>query len=218
VQEPPLVKVRLKSAIPLYGAAAVWLLMGLLTPIYRFSMILVTFWLSIAGYLVLERLFPGRTVEVRARARSGDDTVDRQIEEGRRLLQSIHVSNEAIPDESVSARISRMEAAGEKIFGVLEKDTTKKDQVRRFMTYYLPTTDKLLTRYRELADGGAGENVTAAKKSIENSLEMIAVAFEKQLDALYSDSALDIETDIEVLETMVKSEGHTVGTPLGGVK
>jgi hypothetical protein len=211
-------KVRLKSAIPLYGAAAVWLLMGLLTPIYRLSMILVALALSVAGYIALSKLFPGRIVEVRARAHSGDDAVDRQIEEGRRLLQSIHDSNEAIPDEAVSARISRMEAAGEKIFGVLEKDTSKKDQVRRFMTYYLPTTDKLLTRYRELADGGAGENVTAAKKSIENSLEMIAVAFEKQLDALYSDSALDIETDIRVLETIIKSEGHAEKTPLGGVQ
>ena len=211
-------KVRLKSAIPLYGAAAIWLLMGLLTPIYKLSLILVTLALSVAGYVVLAKFFPGRTVEVQGRADSGDEAVDKQIEEGRKLLKSIHDSNEAIPDETISARISRMEAAGAKIFGALEKDTSKKDQVRRFMTYYLPTTDKLLTRYRELESGGAGENVTQAKKSIENSLEMIATAFEKQLDALYSDSVLDIETDIQVLETIIKSEGNSEQATLGGMK
>ncbi len=210
-------KVRLKSAIPLYGAAAIWLLMGLMTPIYRLSMLLLTLALSVAGHFALAKLFPGRVVEVQSRANSGDEAVDRQIEEGRRLLQSIHDSNEAIPDEAISARILRMETAGAKIFGVLESDTSKKDQVRRFMTYYLPTTNKLLARYRELAGGGAGENVTQAKNSIENSLEMIAVAFEKQLDALYSDSVLDIETDIEVLDTIIKSEGHSQSAMLGGV-
>ena len=211
-------KVRLKSALPLYGAAVLWLLMGLLTPIYKLWAILLTLVLSAAGYVVLSKLFPGRTAEVEARVQSGDEAVNRKIEEGRKLLKSIHASNEAILDEAISARIARMEAAAAKIFAVLEKDTSKKDQVRRFMTYYLPTTDKLLTRYRELESGGAGENVLQAKKSIENSLEMIAVAFEKQLDALYSDSALDIETDIQVLETIIKSEGHSDSATLGGVK
>lgn len=211
-------KVRLKSALPLYGTAALWLLMGVLTPIYKLWAIFLTLALSAAGYVALSKLFPGRTVEVESRAASGDEAVNRQIEEGRKLLKSIHASNEAILDEAISARIARMEAAAAKIFGVLEKDTSKKDQVRRFMTYYLPTTDKLLTRYRELESGGAGENVTQAKKSIENSLEMIAVAFEKQLDALYSDSMLDIETDIQVLETIIKSEGHSNSATLGGVK
>ncbi len=211
-------KVRRKSAIPLYGAAVIWLLMGVLTPIYQVSMILLTLVVSIIGYFVLAKLFPGKLVEVQARAKSGDEAVDRQIEEGRRLLRSIHDSNEALPDAAISARILRMEAAGEKIFHVLEKDTSKKDEVRRFMTYYLPTTDKLLKRYRELENGGAGTNVTEAKKTIENSLEMIAVAFEKQLDALYSDSVLDIETDIQVLETIIKSEGHSNSATLGGVQ
>ena len=42
--------------------------------------------------------------------------------------------------------------------------------------------------------------------SVENSLTMIVTAFEKQLDSLYKDENLDIATDIEVLETMMKSD------------
>ena len=46
-----------------------------------------------------------------------------------------------------------MTEAGGKIFDILEKEPSRAGEVRRFMNYYLPTADKLLTQYREL--GGA---------------------------------------------------------------
>lgn len=210
-------RVRIKSAIPLFGAAAVWLLLGLITPIYKLWAILLTLAVSAAGYVVLSKLFPGRVVE--KRESTGNAEIDRQISEGRRLLASIKQSNDAIPDVEMSARISRMEKAGEGIFRALEADTSRAAQVRRFMNFYLPTADKLLEKYRALKEiGGAGENVTASISSIESSMEMVATAFEKQLDALYRDETLDIETDIQVLDTIIKSEGHAEqGTTLGGL-
>jgi hypothetical protein len=212
-------QVRIKSAIPLYGAAAVWLILGAAAPMYRLSMILLALFLSAGAYFALGRIFPGRVAEVRAAADSGDKQVDQQIEAGRETLARIRQSNDAIPDPAMSARIARMEDAGAKIFDLLEKDTRKSSQVRRFMTYYLPTTDKLLDRYRALsAGGGSGENVQKSLTIIEDSMEMIAVAFEKQLDALYRDAALDIETDITVLETVIKSEGHAERSSPGGLK
>lgn len=213
-------KKRIRSAIPLYGAAAVWLLMGLIAPMYKLSMILLTLALSAAAFLVLTKRFPGREVEVETKPDSGDEAVNRQIEEGRATLKRIHESNAAIPDPGMTARIDRMEKAGAGIFDTLEKDPGKAAQVRRFMNYYLPTTDKLLTRYRQLSAVGAeGENISSAIKSIDNSMEMIAVAFEKQLDALYQDSALDIETDIDVLETMIRSDaGAKNDAPAAGIR
>lgn len=210
-------RVRIKSALPLFGAAAIWLLFGLITPIYKLWAIILTAAVSVGGYFILSKLFPGRETEVRVS--TGDAEIDRQIAEGRALLMSIKASNDAIPDYDMSARIKRMEDAGEAIFKALEADTSRAAQVRRFMNYYLPTADKLLTTYRALTErGGSGENVVSSIKSIDNSMEMIAVAFEKQLDALYKDKALDIETDIEVLDTIIKSEGHSQeGATLGGV-
>lgn len=207
----------IKSAVPLYCAAAVWLLFGLILPIYKLWAILLTLAVSVAAAILLHKVFPGRDVEEERRADSGDETVNRQIEEGRAILRSIHDANVAIPDERMSAYIERMEKAGAAIFDTLEKDVSKAHQVRRFMNYYLPTADKVLTQYRSFSAVSGGENVNAVIARIENSMEMIAVAFEKQLDALYRDDALDIETDIEVMETMMKSDGHAdQGTPLGG--
>lgn len=210
-------KKHIRSAIPLYCAAAVWLFAGLVLPIYRLWAIILTLAVSVAAAILLHKVFKGRDVEVEKRADSGDEQVNRQIEEGRAILRRIHDANVAIEDEAMSGRIQRMEDAGDAIFDTLEKDVSKAPQVRKFMSYYLPTADKLLTQYRTFTQVSGGENVNSVVERIENSMEMIAVAFEKQLDALYKDSALDIETDIEVMETMIQADGHTDrGMTLGG--
>lgn len=211
-------KKHIDSALPLFSAAAIWLVMGLILPIYKLWAIIITLIISVAAAILLKKVFPGRDIEVQRRADSGDEAVNKQIEEGRATLRRLREANDAIPDAAMSARIERMEKAGASIFDTLEKDVSKANQVRRFMNYYLPTADKLLTQYRQLSGVARGENVNNALTSIDNSMEMIAVAFEKQLDALYKDRALDIETDIDVLETMITADGHAdQGTPLGGV-
>lgn len=211
-------KVRIKSPIPVYTAAALWILMGLITPIYTLPMILLTAVVSVIGYLLASIVFKGQEIEVRSKAESGDAELDRRIDDGRAMVQRIREANAAIPDPKLSALMDRMERAADAIFDAVEKDTSRASQVRRFMTYYLPTTDKLLERYRELSQVEApGENISGAIATISRSMELIATAFEKQLDALYRDSALDIETDISALETMLKTEGHNAqGITLGG--
>ena len=48
-------------------------------------------------------------------------------------------------------------------------------------------------------------------ESIENTMNTIVVAFENQLDYLFEDEAIDISTDITVLENMLVQEGLTSG-------
>ena len=139
-----------------------------------------------------------------------DAEVDRQIEEGRRALAELRAANDDIKSPVISAQLDRMERAARAIFDRIEQEPRKALQVRRFMNYYLPTCVKLLGHYRDLDGAGiSGENMEKSKKCIEDSLEMIACAFEKQLDNLFSDQALDISTDIQVLETMMAGEGLT---------
>jgi len=210
-------KKHIRSALPLYCAAAVWLIAGLVLPIYKLWAIIVTLAVSVAASILLHKVFPGRDIEVQRRADSGNADVNRQIEDGRAILRRIREANDAIEDAKMSDCMDRMEKAGEAIFDALEKDVSKAHQVRRFMNYYLPTTDKLLTGYRSFTAVSGGENVRSAIESIERSMDMIASAFEKQLDALYKDEALDVETEIEVMETMIQADGHSdKGMPLGG--
>ncbi len=203
---------KIKSAIPLYGAAAVWLLLGLVCPrmLLKLWFLLIAALLSTAAYFVLSKVFKGREVELREAANSGDRNIDALIEEGRCKLDSLKAANAAIPDAEISRNLDRMVIAGEEIFKVLERDTAQANAVRRFMNYYLPTAEKLMANYRLMMESAnKGENIGSAMQSIENSLGMMASAFEKQLDNLYKDRSLDVETDIQVMETMLAGDGLT---------
>lgn len=203
-------KKKIKSAIPIYGAAAVWLLMGLICPrlLLKMGGLALAAALSLLAYFCLSRVFKGRTAEVRMSAHSGDKSVDSLIEEGRDRLDSLKAAGAALRDEKLVRPIERMVNAGEGVLNALEKDVSQAQAVRRFMNYYLPTADKLTASYRMMLETeGAGENIDRAMRSIENSLGMIADAFEKQLDNLFKNHTLDIETDIEVLETMMAADG-----------
>ena len=200
--------IKIKSAIPIYLAALIWILFGLFAPIYELIYIIIAACVSLAAYIVSSIFLPGRTVKVDAKPDSGDEAVNAQIAECRSALRNLREADAAIEDEAISARLKRMTEAGGKIFDILEKEPSRAGEVRRFMNYYLPTADKLLTQYRELGESGSqGENVRGAMTVVENSLEMIAVAFERQLDSLYRHEAMDIQTDIDVLETMLASDG-----------
>ena len=211
-------KKRIKSAIPIYGCAALWLLLGLIVPgmLLKGWFLLLTAALSVGAYLGLSKVFPGREVEAREAAHSGDKGIDALIEDGRKQLDRLKAANAAIPDADITRKLTRMTDAGEEILKVLERDTSQAKAVRRFMNYYLPTADKLMSTYRMMREtANPGENIEHAMRSVENSLGMIADAFEKQLDNLYKDRALDVETDIDVLETMMASDGLT---GLGGAQ
>ena len=199
----------IRSAIPVYLCALTWILFGMLLPMYKLSSILLATGASIAVWLLAGRLFPGRVVEEEVKPDSGDEEVNKQILEGRENLKSLRESAASISDEAVTAPLSRMIEAGDKIFKALEKNPRDSQQIRKFMNYYLPTSVKLLEHYKTLSAAGAGENVQKSLASISGSLNMIAEAFEKQLDRLYADDQLDINAEISALETMMAADGLT---------
>jgi 5-bromo-4-chloroindolyl phosphate hydrolysis protein. len=205
-------KKRIRSALPLYMAAAVWLLAGLIAPraLLHLGTLAVVAVISAAAGFLGEKLFPGKIIEERARADSGDARINAQIEEGRAQLDALRAINDDLPDPEITKQLNRMQKAGEAIFDALEKDTGKANDVRRFMNYYLPTCEKVMLGYRELAKSPVrGENITSAMQSVESSLSLIADAFEKQLDSLYRDKSFDMSADVQVLETVLSSEGLT---------
>ena len=143
-----------------------------------------------------------------AQPQGGDTKKQTYMDELERTLAELYQLNEQIQDEAVSNRIDRIGALTAGIFrAVIEKPEREQD-VRKFMNYYLPTTLKLLKSYDMLEDQSyQGENIIASRKKIESVLDMLIEAYEKQLDRLFRDDALDIATDIDVLETMMAGDG-----------
>lgn len=124
------------------------------------------------------------------------------------ILREIRQVNDDIPDEVMSAKIDRIEEITGKILKYQKEHPNKEGQLRSFLNYYLPTTLKILRAYAQLdAQGIEGENISAAKKRIEDMMDQVVYGFEKQLDKLFQDDAMDITSDVEVLENMLKKDG-----------
>ena len=125
-------------------------------------------------------------------------------------LTKIREANAAIPGKVISEKLDRLEEVIRKIYSRIEEHPEQIDELNKFITYYLPTTLKLVNAYRDFdAQSIQGENIANAKKEIEATLDTIIYAFEALLDSLFADDALDISTDISVLQTMFAQEGLT---------
>lgn len=132
----------------------------------------------------------------------------------KKILDELRRVNDAIPDEEMTDKISRLEAVSAKIFEQARTDPDKLPQMRKFMDYYLPTSLKLLNTYAELdRQGIEGDNITESKHRIELTMDTLVKAFENQLDRLFASDALDVSTDIDVMQNMLRADGLTDDTP-----
>ena len=131
-------------------------------------------------------------------------------------LEAIRRANDRIDDPVLSAKIDRLEAITRQIFKVIQEEPAKKAKASTFLNYYLPTTQKLLDSYADFEEAGvSGQNLDQAKARIQETMDNIIAGFEHQLDELYRDAALDIDSDIRVMETMLKRDTSTVADDFG---
>lgn len=129
------------------------------------------------------------------------------------ILREIRTLDEDIDDENVSARIVEIEGITRKIFDLVKEKPEKENELKSFMSYYLPTTLKLLRSYSVFEKQGVqGENIESAKNDIERILDTLVKGFQAQLDRMFREDAMDISADIEVLETMMKQDGLSGGS------
>lgn len=206
-----------KSAIPLYAVAVTWLLYALLFPLYRLPHFLLA---AAAGAVVgiVARLFCRDTVEEvpEEPKTTGNPELDKMIEDGKKAIAEMKRLDDNIADPTISAQIVRLQQLAGKIFAQVEQNPEKLPQIRKFMNYYLPTTLKILNAYDRMGEQGvAGENISSTMHKVEGMMDTIIKAFEKQLDNLFGAEAMDISTDMVVLENMMAREGLT-DDPLHG--
>ena len=215
-----------KTVAPFYAVGAVWLVWSVFFPLYRVSDYLLCAGLSCAAALLANALWPTKSWTLAQTAQSaqsakpepkkteekpqstGNPEIDALVAERDKAVSEMKRLNDAIRDETISAQIDRLEAATRKIIDVVVEKPEKLPQIRKFMNYFLPTTLKLLNAYDRMDSTGIdGENITATKEKVEGMLDTLCAAFDKQLDSLYGDEALDISTDITVMEQMLAQEG-----------
>ena len=150
-------------------------------------------------------------------SRSAPEPTPAEAQEGYSgILRNIRRANDRIADPELSRKIDRLEQVSALIFKEVEEHPEKRNSIHTFFDYYLPTTQKLLDTYAEFEETGVeGENLREAKERIEQTMDLIVDGFEHQLDQLYSSDAMDVASDIKVMEAMLKRDTASTARDFG---
>lgn len=219
-----------KSARGLYVALIIWLMCIGPMPMYTMGGWIGAALLTFAGAKIvnklIDRLFDGKnrnaktdhipytqTAEAAASATTYGPEVDSIIEDGNRAMAEMGRLYASIDNADIKHKINELMRISDKIVQDAIHDPSDVPQIRKFLDYYLPTTIKLLNAYDRMdSQGIEGENIDSTKKNILEMLDTAIEAFKKQLDSLFANQALDIETDIDVMNTMLRREGLSGGS------
>lgn len=222
---------RRRSVGFIYGFAVTWLVIAAFLPMYKLWAVITALCASILVSSVIASASgkKAQTEEEKAAAEqrekekqetekaaaagtSYSPEVSAILAEGNRALSEMGRLYMSIKDPEVRGKINEIMRITDKIAQDAISDPSDIPQIKKFMNYYLPTTIKLLNAYdRMSAQGIEGENLDKSMKSINDMLDTAIEAYKKRLDSLFANQALDIETDIQVMNTMLAREGLSGG-------
>lgn len=210
-----------KSVVPIYVLAGSWLVCAILFPMYKL-------WAIIVSIIITATLFNGARQAANKKAAAAaaaepepepepekapeavsyGPEIDAIIAEGKLAQREMARLYNAIREPAVRMKISQLMQVSDKIVEDAIHDPSDVPQIKKFLSYYLPTTIKLLNAYDRMgAQGIQGENISGTMSRIEDMLDTAVAAYHKQLDSLFANQALDIETDIAVMNSMLSREG-----------
>ena len=211
-----------KPVSPIYAVAMLWLAWALILPLFTLLHYLPLIIAAAILYNIVnnsakkkaqaaqkpEKQTVAKPVE--EKKTTGNSEVDKLMKDRDMTISELRRLNFNIENEEISKQIDDIENTTSKIFDIVIAHPDKLPQVSKFLNYYLPTTMKLLNTYDRMGSQGVrGENISGTMRKVEETLDMVVNAFHKQLDTLFAGEALDVNSDIAVMENLMKTEGLT---------
>lgn len=134
-----------------------------------------------------------------------------------RFVQVLGTERQVMDDATAIEELTKMQTTSQAIAEWVAAHPESAPKARRFITYYIPTTLKLLHTYNEMQDQ-PGENAEAIRRDIGGILHTLNIAFENLYNTLLSDMAMDVSTEIAALQGMLAQDGLSPqqNTPFGG--
>ena len=164
--------------------------------------------------------YPGETVPVQEKQKEAPKAT--RDASGRKVYpeeQTIRRLDERIEDLYVSERIQRLAKLTHQILAYVEQNPEKESSIRQFRNHYLPKTINILEAYARMEQQNvSGANIRSAMADVEQIMDKLVAGFEKQLDALFDQEAMDVTTDINVLENLMNMEGLGDLDPFGAAR
>jgi hypothetical protein len=127
-----------------------------------------------------------------------------QLDEAHRKVRGIEEAAAGLRSRELRGRLDRICAQARTILGQLEKDPRDLSRARRFLVTYLDGTRDVVATYarqqHDLAETPLADNFRQVLSTVEQ-------VFAEQEEVLRRNDRLDLEVQIEVLETQLKREG-----------
>ena len=199
----------IKSGVPFVLAGAAVLAMAVLVGLGSLSSYLLAAGAGFLAFAAGKKRFPDHVIEVQRAPASGDPQVDQLIAEARTQLEQIHAANDVIAEEALSAQIEDIEATCRLILARLEEQPHMLSSLRTFLRYYLPVVLKLLDARAGIEEEAHTGGAAQIAGRIRTAMAEVQTAFHKQLDALNAYRFINLESEMDVLADMLRSEGLT---------
>jgi len=170
------------------------------------------FWLAVllgaATYLAFTLLLGRqRQVEVQLGALNAQE-VQKTLEEGSNKVKEISAYGLRLPPGKIRNKIERICQIAEEILEAIEKNPQDFKAAKRFFSYYLETTLKIVKTYADLSK--QAKAIPEAQETLQKAeaiLDNIEKTFQKQLSRILEDDLLDLDAEISLLEKTIKMEG-----------
>lgn len=132
------------------------------------------------------------------------------IKESILSLDKISETKNDIKDASFREDVDHLLGNSEDILKIIEKYPDKATYIGKFSTYYLPTSLKLVESYKDFELVNSNDSrILKSMAEIAESIRTISEAFNKMKIDLLDDRAMDVKTEIDTINLLLKQEGLT---------
>jgi len=129
------------------------------------------------------------------------------LQPARRQVDAILRTAGTIGKPAVRDEVVGLCATADQIIAELASQPRKLDAARGFLTYYLDAAQRIVEGYVNLARrGGSAPEINQTLARAEASLKVVQEAFDRQLANVLEDRAMDLDSEIELLERTVRSD------------
>ncbi len=137
-----------------------------------------------------------------------EKNIEQVIKDARNKVKFIISKISKIDDTDLKLYLNEIGDTTTKIIDSVEKDKKKIKRTEKFFTYYLPITVGIINKYDEIENQNlSSKEVKEFYKKAKESLSEINRSFKKILNNLYSSDIENVETDMKVLNNILKSDG-----------
>ena len=156
----------------------------------------------VGGELIMSK------TEIKPFDKVDEKNVDKVLADARKKNKYILDTIPRIDDEVIQKNLREINATTTKIINTVAKDKSKIKQSEKFFTYYFPITIEIVGKYDNIEDQKlSSSDAKKFFKSAHESIEEINRAYKKILESLYENDIESTETDMKVLNNILKSDG-----------